>query len=55
MSDRKKSNEIENMSMLKKKSSRKKKSTAPKLEKDFDIKKFRDRVFNEITSSGEMM
>lgn len=47
MSDRKAAQDLTNL--LRKKSSRKKK-VAIKLEKDFDMKKFKDRIFNELTS-----
>lgn len=37
------------ISLLRKKSARKKKAI-PHLEKNFDMKKFRDKIFNQITT-----
>lgn len=51
MSDKKGIYEVDPPSLLKKKSSRKKKNLN-KLEKDFDMKKFRDKIFNDFTTSA---
>ncbi len=40
--------------LLKKKSSRRKKPI-PKLEKDFDIKKFKDKIFSELSTENNLM
>jgi hypothetical protein len=50
MSDRKKDNDSEMPALLKKKSSRRKGKA--KLEKDFDIKKFRDRIISQLMQEG---
>lgn len=47
MSERK--NQVEDITQLKKKTSRKKK-ILHKLEKDFDINKFKDKVFSELAN-----
>jgi hypothetical protein len=48
MSDKKGHSEAD-MSLLRKKSTRKKKPI-PHLEKNFDIKKFRDKIFNQLAT-----
>lgn len=53
MSERLGNTEAKN-ALLKKKTSRKKKPL-PKLEKDFDIKRFKDKMFNELAAENSTM